>query len=143
MERFDFEQQGIESWRPVDGRWEVEEMSGAPSGKRVLVQRATENAFNMIVAPPGPYTDVDVSVRCKPMAGQEDASGGLVFRFAAGHYYAVGALEDRKASHGDSLLRRTRDHGPHAGRTPGKASMGLSDNSLIRAVAPRRHHVTQ
>ena len=63
MERFDFEQQGIESWQPVDGRGEVEEMRGAPSGKRVLVQRATENAFNVIVAPSGRYTDVDVSVR--------------------------------------------------------------------------------
>ena len=86
VERFDFEQQGIEGWKPVDGRWGVEEMSGAPSGKRVLVQRAAENPFNVIVAPSAPYTDVDVSVRCKPMAGREDASGGIVFRFAEGHY---------------------------------------------------------
>ena len=91
VERFDFEQQGIESWRAVDGRWVVEEMSGAPSGKRVLVQRATQNAFNVIVAPPGPYTDIDVSVRFKPMTGREDASGGIVFRFAEGHYYVVRA----------------------------------------------------
>jgi 3-keto-disaccharide hydrolase len=91
MARFDFGQQGIEDWHSVDGRWGVEEMSGAPSGKRVLVQRATANAFNVIVAPPGPYTDVDVSVRFKPMAGREDASGGIVFRFAEGHYYVVRA----------------------------------------------------
>ena len=91
MERFDFEQQGLEGWKPVEGRWGVEEMPGAPSGKRVLVQRATENAFNVLVAPPGPYTDVDVSVRFKPMAGREDASGGIVFRFAEGHYYVVRA----------------------------------------------------
>ena len=91
MERFDFEQQGIEGWKPVDGRWVVEEMSGAPRGKRVLVQRAVENTFNVIVAPSAPYTDVDVSVRFKPMAGREDASGGVVFRFAEGHYYVVRA----------------------------------------------------
>ena len=91
MERFDFDQQGIEGWKPVDGRWVVEEMSGAPSGKRVLVQRAVENSFNVIVAPSAPYTDVDVSVRFKPMAGREDASGGVVFRFAEGHYYVVRA----------------------------------------------------
>jgi len=91
VERFDFEQQGIESWKSIDGRWVVEEMSGAPRGKRVLVQRAVENAFNVIVAPSASYTDVDVSVQFKPMAGREDASGGIVFRFAEGHYYVVRA----------------------------------------------------
>ncbi len=91
VERFDFEQQGIEGWTSVDGRWVVEEMSGAPSGKRVLVQRAVENTFNVIVAPSAVYTDVDVSVRFKPMTGREDASGGIVFRFAEGHYYVVRA----------------------------------------------------
>jgi len=96
VERFDFAQQGIAGWTSVDGQWVVEEMSGTPSGKRVLVQRAVENPFNVIVAPSAPYTDVDVSVRFKPMAGREDASGGIVFRFAAGHYYVVraNALED-------------------------------------------------
>ena len=91
VERYDFEQQGIEGWKLVEGRWVVEEMSGAPGGKRVLVQRAVENTFNVIVAPSAPYTDVDVSVQFKPMAGREDASGGIVFRFAEGHYYVVRA----------------------------------------------------
>ena len=96
IERFDFEQKGIEGWRIVDRGWAVEEMPGAPSGRRVLVQRALENAFNVIVAPGGPYTDVDVSVRFKPISGHEDASGGIVFRFAEGRYYVVraNALED-------------------------------------------------
>src|SRR5215475_12477571 len=91
LERFDFEHQGMEGWQSVDGRWGIEEMPGAPRGKRVLVQRATENTFNVIVAPSAPYTDVDISVQFKPMAGQEDASGVIVFRFAAGHYYVVRA----------------------------------------------------
>ena len=91
VERYDFEQQGLEGWETVDGRWVVEEMSGAPSGKRVLVQRAVEHTFNVIVAPSALYMDVDVSVRFKPMAGREDASGGIVFRFAEGHYYVVRA----------------------------------------------------
>jgi hypothetical protein len=52
--RFDFEPAGLEGWRSVDGQWAVEEMAGAPSGKRVLVQRAQQNAFNAIVAPGGP-----------------------------------------------------------------------------------------
>jgi hypothetical protein len=96
VEHFNFEQQGLEGWNAVEGQWAVEEMSGAPSGQRVLVQRAVKNAFNVIVAPGGPYTDVNVSVRFKPMSGREDASGGIVFRFAEGHYDVVRAngLED-------------------------------------------------
>jgi Domain of Unknown Function (DUF1080) len=92
---FDFETTGIEGWSTVAGRWAVEDMAGAPSGKRVLVQRATTNEFNVIVAP-GSYTDVDVSMKFKPISGREDASGGIVFRFNDGTYYVVraNALED-------------------------------------------------
>jgi len=92
---FDFETTGIEGWSTVAGRWAVEDMAGAPSGKRVLVQRATNNEFNVIVAP-GSYADVDVSVKFKPISGREDASGGIVFRFNDGKYYVVraNALED-------------------------------------------------
>ena len=41
-------------------------------------------------------TDADVSVRFKPISGREDASGGIVFRFADGRYYVIraNALED-------------------------------------------------
>ena len=66
-------------------------MAGAPSGTHVLVQRATANQFNVVVAPPGPYTDVDVSMKFKPISGREDASGGIVFRFNDGKYYVVRA----------------------------------------------------
>jgi 3-keto-disaccharide hydrolase len=92
---FDFETTGIEGWSTVAGRWAVEDMAGAPSGKRVLVQRATTNEFNVIVAP-GSYADVDVSMKFKPISGREDASGGIVFRFNDGKYYVVraNALED-------------------------------------------------
>jgi len=90
-DRFDFEGKGIEGWTTMDGQWAVEEMAGAPSGKKVLVQRAIKNQFNVIVAPPGPYTDVDVSMQFKPISGREDASGGIVFRFNDGKYYVVRA----------------------------------------------------
>jgi hypothetical protein len=92
---FDFETRGIEGWTTVTGQWAVEEMTGAPSGKKVLVQRATRNEFNVIVAP-GSYADVDASVQFKPISGREDASGGIVFRFKDDKYYVVraNALED-------------------------------------------------
>jgi 3-keto-disaccharide hydrolase len=89
--RYDFESGRLGDWRTVGGTWAVEEMAGAPSGRQVLVQRAIENTFNVIVAPVGPYSDVDVSTRFKPMSGREDASGGIVFRFHDGKYYVLRA----------------------------------------------------
>src|SRR6266542_5404465 len=50
VECFDFETKGIEGWTTVEGEWAVEEMAGAPSGRKGLVQHATENQFNVIVA---------------------------------------------------------------------------------------------
>ncbi len=87
---FDFETKGIEGWTTVAGQWAVEDMAGAPSGNRVLMQRATRNEFNVIVAPVS-YTDIDVTMRFKPISGREDASGGIVFRFTDGKYYVVRA----------------------------------------------------
>jgi hypothetical protein len=94
--KLDFDTHGIQGWTIVDGQWAVEDMAGASSRKKVLMQRATRNQFNVIVAPPGPYTDVDVSVKFDPLSGREDASGGIVFRFDNGKYYVVraNALED-------------------------------------------------
>lgn len=96
MERFAITPDGVAGWQTIAGRWVVEAMPGAPRGPHVLVQRAVESTFHVIVAPSASYTDVDVSVQFKPMAGREDASGGIVFRYAAGRYYVVraNALED-------------------------------------------------
>jgi len=92
---FDFEAGGIEGWTTVAGQWVVEEMADAPSGKKVLVQRATKNEFNVTVAP-GSYADVDVSMKFRPISGREDASGGIIVRFNDARYYVVraNALED-------------------------------------------------
>src|SRR6266478_3070962 len=68
-----------------------ENIPAAPVGKRVLVQRATKNQFNVIVTPAGPFTDIDVSVKFYPLSGKEDASGGIVLRFNDGKYYVVRA----------------------------------------------------
>jgi hypothetical protein len=134
VERFNFEQQGIEGWKPVDGRWSIEEMPGAPSGQRVLVQRAVENAFNVIVAPSASYTDVDVSVQFKPMAGREDASGGIVFRFAEGHYYVVraNALEN-------NFRLYYYDRGRHQLATSSVKPPALGQWHTIRVVAVGEH----
>ncbi len=120
-EHVDFERAGIERWTTVAGRWAVEEMTGAPSGTRVLVQREVRNEFNVIVAPFGPYTALDVSVKLKPIAGKEDASGGIVFRFADGQYYVVraNALEGNFRlyvyEHGRRQIATARVTPPHLG----------------------------
>ena len=68
--RFDFTRP-LQGWETVTGKWAVEEVPGALHGGRALVQRATDNAFNVIVAPGGPYENVDVAVRFKPISGRE------------------------------------------------------------------------
>jgi Domain of Unknown Function (DUF1080) len=88
---FDFTTTGIGNWTVVRGQWGIEDAPGAPAGKKALVQRATKNEFNVIVSPAGPFTDLDVSVKFDPLSGKEDASGGIVFRFADGKYYVVRA----------------------------------------------------
>jgi len=87
---YDFGAGGIAGWTIVAGQWTVEELADSPSGRKALVQRATRNEFNVVVAP-GRFQDVDVSVMFKPISGREDASGGIVFRFDGGKYYVVRA----------------------------------------------------
>jgi len=99
---------GIAGWTIVAGQWTVEELADSPSGRKALVQRATRNEFNVVVAP-GRFRDVDVSVMFKPISGREDASGGIVFRFDGGKYYVVraNALEDNfRLYHYDRGRRR-------------------------------------
>ena len=80
----------------ITGNWTVKDVPGVSRSGRALVQRATDNEYNVIVAPGGPYRNVQVSVRFKPISGSEDASGGIVVRFSEGRYYVVraNALED-------------------------------------------------
>jgi hypothetical protein len=91
VERFDFDQRGTEDWKVVTGQWTVAATDVGPSSRRVLLQQAVTNPFNVIVAPGGPYTDVEVSVRFRPISGREDASAGIVFRFAEARYYVIRA----------------------------------------------------
>jgi hypothetical protein len=90
-QKFDFEARGMEGWTVVQGQWAVEDVPGTPMGRKALMQRATRNEYNVIVAPAGPFTDVDVSVQFDPLSGKEDASGGIVFRFTDGKYYVIRA----------------------------------------------------
>ena len=50
MLRFDFTKP-LDGWTTVSGQWAIEEVAGAAQSGRALVQRATANDFNVIVAP--------------------------------------------------------------------------------------------
>jgi len=111
---WDFPGRGIEGWTVVEGQWSMQQ--------GVLMQQATRNTFNVIVSPLGPYSDVDVTMRFKPISGREDASGGIVFRFAEGRYYLIraNALEDNFRFYyydrGRSMLSSARVRAPALGQ---------------------------
>jgi hypothetical protein len=94
-DRFDFNKP-LQGWETISGDWAIQRVAGASGGGMALVQSATDNEYNVILAPGGSYNDVQVSVRFRPISGREDASGGIVFRFSEGRYYLVraNALED-------------------------------------------------
>jgi len=77
------------------GKWVVTEMSGAPSGKHVVVQtdaNSTDTRFPVLIADSGDYADLDVSMKAKAISGKIDQGMGLVFRFGdPKSYYIVRA----------------------------------------------------
>src|SRR4051812_32349653 len=54
---FDFSRPLL-GWERMEGEWGIEDVPGAAHNGRALVQRATANEFNVIVAPGGPYGNV-------------------------------------------------------------------------------------
>ena len=77
------------------GKWVVQEMGGAPSGRQVVVQTdadATRNRYPVLIADKGEYADLHVSVKGKAISGKVDQGIGLVFRFRdPKSYYVVRA----------------------------------------------------
>lgn len=87
---FDFSKP-LEGWTMVSGKWAIQAVPGDWSGGSALIQLAQGNGLNAIVAPGGPYDNVDVSVRFRMIFGSTDVSAGIVFRFAEDRYYVIGA----------------------------------------------------
>jgi hypothetical protein len=81
------------------GKWVVQAVDDAPSGKNVLVQTdADRTDYRFPIAYTGPeLKDLRLSVKCKPVSGKVDQGCGLVFRLKdADNYYVAraNALED-------------------------------------------------
>jgi hypothetical protein len=81
------------------GDWEVVADESAPSKPNALAQTASDMKapFNVALATDSSFKDVDLSVKMKAIAGNEDQGGGLVWRAKDGqNYYVVrfNPLED-------------------------------------------------
>lgn len=143
VERWDFSTRVIAGWTIVKGTWTIENVE-SHAARPVLVQRAEANDFNVIVAPLGPYSGVDVSMKFRPISGREDASGGIVFRFDSGRDYLIraNALENNFRlyyyAQGRRMLATTNVKPPalarwHAVRVvaPGDRIQGWLDGRLL------------
>ncbi len=73
------------------GEWKVVAESTAPSPANVLAQQAKNagSTFNLSLIAEASYQDVDLSVKMKAVAGQEDQGGGLVWRAKDKNNYYV------------------------------------------------------
>jgi hypothetical protein len=76
---------GVEA---VSGSWAVRAEPDAPSPPHALCQTANAR-WPVLLLSNDVYTDLDLSVRFKPLAGREDQAAGLVFRAQDGANYFV------------------------------------------------------
>ena len=111
------------------GRWEV----ALEGENRVLAQRAENRAeiFNVALLDDTSYRDVDVSVRMKAVAGENEGGGGLLWRAKDKDNYYVSRYNPFVARHNPRRPsfrlykvengRCTQlDHADAPGETPGK-----------------------
>ena len=76
---------GVENpkWKFVAGQWGRR----ASGGRQVLAQTTETQPWAVAILEDQKFSDVDVSVRFRPISGKEDASGGIVFRAKDGRNY--------------------------------------------------------
>src|SRR5574337_432173 len=76
-------------------RWEVLKDDSAPSKPNVLAQLSSDDTsarFPLAIYEAANFTNGEVGVRFKPVAGQEDQAGGLVWRYRdENNYYLTRA----------------------------------------------------
>jgi hypothetical protein len=83
------------------GTWEIRRDSTAPSRHNVYAQTSTKNIedyFPLAVIPTAVYKDFVATVKIKPISGQVDRSGGVVFRAKGADNYYVLRIEALRGS---------------------------------------------
>jgi hypothetical protein len=84
-----------------EGKWAVEDVEGAPSGKRVLAQRDASDdpdRFALCVYDSDKVADVNVEVQLSLIDGKTDQAAGVVARYIDRNNYYL-ARADAKAGH--------------------------------------------
>ena len=124
------------------GSWEVKADSSAPSQPNVLAQTSTDKTgyrFPLAIVDEGSFRDLDLSVRFKPISGEVDRAGGLVWRLKdTNNYYIVraNALENNVVLYKVENAKRTDLPLKGEGRTYGKkATVPSAQWSELRVVA--------
>ncbi len=72
-------------WKFVAGEWGRR----ASGGRQVLAQTKETQPWAVAILEDQKFSDVDVSVRFRPISGKEDASGGIIFRAKDGQNYLL------------------------------------------------------
>ncbi len=83
----------MDGWEVVSGQWNAE----SNTGQSFLRQSATDQEFPVRLLREPEFSDLDITLDIRPVSGEADASGGIVFRAKDGaNYYVVRAnsLED-------------------------------------------------
>src|SRR5213594_4677033 len=70
-------------WKFAAGQWGRR----ASGGRQVLAQTTETQPLAVAILEDQKFSDVDVSVRFRPISGKEDASGGIIFRAKDGRNY--------------------------------------------------------
>jgi len=84
----------------AEGKWVVEDVEGAPSGKKVVTHREgkpDEERYALCLYDTDKLADIDVEVQLKSLGGETDRSGGVVVRcLDRNNYYLAraDALDD-------------------------------------------------
>jgi 3-keto-disaccharide hydrolase len=72
-------------WKFVTGKWVRRTSSGLP----VLAQTVETQPWAVAILEDRKFDDLDVAVRFRPISGNEDASGGIIFRAKDGRNYLL------------------------------------------------------
>ena len=72
-------------WKFVTGQWVRRTFDGRP----VLAQTVETQPWAVALLQDKQFSDVDVSVRFRPISGKEDASGGIILRARDGQNYLL------------------------------------------------------
>jgi Domain of Unknown Function (DUF1080) len=119
-------------WKFVTGKW----LRRTADGRPVLAQTVETQPWAVALLEAQTFSDVDVSVRFRPISGKEDANGGIILRARDGQNYLLvraNALENNFRLY--TLINGTRRTLASARVTEPK--LGAWHTPRVTATGPR------